>query len=75
MPTVGKQPQQEVLAEIAKLRNAGITTSIVGIGLEKKQEGFARDAADAGDGKLSLAQGVDELDHIILEDYYRVRAT
>ena len=42
MPTVGKQPQQEVLAEIAKLRNAGITTSIVGIGLEKKTRSESR---------------------------------
>lgn len=74
LPTVGKDPKKEVLAMIATLRNAGITTSIVAIGIEKKEEEFAREASDLGGGWLSVVRDVGELDHIILEDYWRARA-
>ncbi|MBS3136735.1 VWA domain-containing protein [Candidatus Woesearchaeota archaeon] len=70
MPTVGNDPEAESLEEIAMIRSAGITVSFIGIGLEKKAKAFAEKAVEAGEGKLYLVKDAENLDAIVLEDYY-----
>jgi Mg-chelatase subunit ChlD len=73
MPTVGSNPQEESLHEVGKIRNAGITVSLIGINLDNKAEEFARRVAEVGEGNLYLVRETDELDTVVLEDYYSVR--
>jgi len=73
MPTVGQNPQQESLEEISRIRNKGITVSFIGINLDKSARKFAEQAAEIGKGRLYFVRETDELDKIVLEDYFRVR--
>ena len=70
MPTVGEDPQKEALDEVAKLRNAGVTVSLIGITLDKEARAFAEKLVSIGDGKLYIVRQLEELDKIVLEDYY-----
>jgi Mg-chelatase subunit ChlD len=72
MPTVGKDPEKESLKEISKIKNAGITVSLIGINLDDKAKDFAEKFVEIGEGKLYLVRQVEELDKIVLEDYYSV---
>ena len=72
LPTVGEKPVQETLQAISAARNKGITTSLIGISLDKKGEKTAEKIAEVGQGKLYVVKDIEELDRIILEDYYSV---
>ncbi len=71
-PTVGADPQAESLAAISRIREAGITVSIIGIEMDQKARTFAEHAAEIGKGKVYLVKATDELDTIVLEDYYSI---
>lgn len=70
MPTVGDEPEKEALEAVAEAKNAGITISLVGIGLEKKGEEFAKQVTELGEGKFYVVKNLEMLDKVILEDYY-----
>ncbi|MDO8480369.1 MAG: VWA domain-containing protein [Nanoarchaeota archaeon] len=70
MPTVGDDPQKQAIEEVAKLRNAGVTVSLIGINLDTEARGFAERLTAIGDGKLYIVRHLEELDTIVLEDYY-----
>ena len=70
MPTTGKDPQSEVLAEVGNARNAGITISLVGINLDTKGKKLAEKIVEVGDGRLYVCKETDDIDQILLEDYY-----
>jgi Mg-chelatase subunit ChlD len=72
MPTVGKEPEKESLKEISMIKAAGVTVSLIGINLDKKAKEFAEKAVEVGEGKLYMVKQVEELDKIVLEDYYSV---
>ena len=72
MPTVGLDPEKEVLGEVAKAKAAGITVSIAGINLDGVGEKLARKISDVGEGKFYLIKDLKNMDKIILEDYYNV---
>jgi Mg-chelatase subunit ChlD len=72
MPTVGEDPKKETLKEISKIRNAGITVSLIGMSLDKHAKEFAQQFVEIGEGKLYLVRELENLDKIILEDYYSV---
>ena len=69
MPTVGENPREESLKEVSKIRNAGITVSLVGINLDSEARKFAERLVEIGQGRLYLVREIEELDTIILEDY------
>jgi len=69
LPTAGKEPEKETLEAVSIAKNAGITTSIVGINLDKKGEKLALKAVEIGDGKLYKISDLQEIDKIVLEDY------
>ncbi len=73
MPTVGKDPQKETFEEISKIHAAGITVSLIGINLDKTAKEFAQKVVEIGEGRLYLISETEDLDMIVLEDYYSVR--
>ncbi|MBI2146874.1 VWA domain-containing protein [Candidatus Woesearchaeota archaeon] len=72
MPTAGNKPEQATLDAVAIARNKGITISIAGISLDEKGETLASRIVELGKGKLYRIRDVDEIDRIVLEDYYGV---
>ena len=72
LPTVGKKPEEETLKAVSFAREQGITVTMIGINLDKKGEKFARQIAEIGDGRFYVVKDLEELDRIILEDYYQV---
>jgi hypothetical protein len=43
----------------------------VGIKLDKKAEELAENIVQIGKGRFYRARGLSDIDHIVLEDYYR----
>ena len=70
LPTTGKDPEKEVLDEVANAKNAKVTISVVGINLDDKGKKFAEKIVALGAGKLYICKDIEELDQIVLEDYY-----
>lgn len=72
LPTTGLKPEEESIKAAGTATEAGITISIIGINLDKKGEEIAKKITEIGQGKLYKAKELDEVDHIILEDYYAI---
>jgi len=76
MPTKAskdKGPRRRVLEAASSARNAKITISLVGIGLDSEGESLAKRIVEIGKGKLYRARE-GELDSILLEDYEELRS-
>ncbi len=73
LPTVGKNPEEETLKAVSNARASGITVSIIGIKLDEKGEAFAKQITTLGDGRLYAVKSLENIDKIVLEDYYIVR--
>jgi len=71
-PTVGEFPMDETLKAIQSATAAGISISIVGIEMPPEGEKLARKIIDITRGKLYLINNTDEVDRIVLEDYYSI---
>jgi len=72
MPTVGNEPEKETLEVVDKARNNGITISLVGINLNEQGEELAEKIVELGKGRLYIAKELEEMDAIVLDDYYRI---
>lgn len=72
LPTAGKEPEKETLEGVSIARNNGLTVSLIGIKLDKKGEGLGKKIVDIGQGKFYKARNLEEIDKIVLEDYYSV---
>ncbi len=72
MPTVGEKPEEETMEAVSSARSAGITISIVGINLTKEGKQLAEKIAMLGEGRLYVVKNLENVDKIILEDYYSV---
>ena len=70
LPTKGDEPEKATLDEASMAMNKGITISLVGIGLDEKGKKFAEKIVQVGNGKLYVIRNLDEVDKIVLEDYY-----
>ena len=70
LPTIGKKPEEEVLEACSKAKNAKITISLAGINLNKKGEALAKKITEIGEGRLYICKDLEEMDKIVLEDYY-----
>jgi Mg-chelatase subunit ChlD len=73
MPTVGTEPEKETLKMISKATCLGITTSVIGIGLDPDGERFAKKIVEISQGRLYVVNKLDEVDMVILEDYYSLK--
>ena len=70
MPTKGSEPEKETLEAVEKAREHGITISLLGINLDEKGRKFAEKVVQLGDGRMYIVKEVEEIDSIVLEDYY-----
>ncbi len=70
MPTVGSFPRQETLKAVQAALDQRISISLIGIALTPAAERLAREIVDLSQGKLYLLKHLDELDRVVLEDYY-----
>ena len=53
-------------------KNKGITISLIGIKLDKKGESLAKDIVSLGEGRFYVVRDLEEIDKVVLEDYYSV---
>ncbi|MFC1691374.1 VWA domain-containing protein [Nanoarchaeota archaeon] len=72
LPTVGEKPEKETLKATSEARAAKITISVVGINLDKEGQKLAEKVTQIGEGRLYIVKNTEEMDKIILEDYYAV---
>lgn len=73
MPTVGEKPEEDALKEVLQAVGKGITISMIGINLQDETKNFAQTFARYGRGRCIHAKKLDELDHVVLEDYEMAR--
>ena len=72
LPTVGEKPEKETLDAVGFANSSGITVSIVGINIDEKGAKLAKQIAELGQGRFYTVKDVEELDRILLLDYYSV---
>jgi len=70
LPTIGKEPEKETLQECSIARNKGITISLIGINLNEKGRKLAEKIVELGKGRLYIVKNIENIDKIVLEDYY-----
>lgn len=72
LPTVGRAPEQETLEAVSIARAQGITISLIGIQLDKKGIALAKQMTRLGEGRFTIVQDLENLDKLVLQDYYAV---
>ena len=70
LPTVGEEPEKDTLKEVSIARNKGITISLIGINLNEKGKKLAEKIVELGQGKLYVVKDIENIDKVVLEDYY-----
>lgn len=70
LQTVGTE--KEVLEAVGIAREAGITISVVGINLDKKGKKLGKEIAELSKGRFYIVKDLENVDKIVLEDYYGV---
>jgi len=73
LPTVGIEPEKETLQAISAARGAGITVSLIGVQLDEAGAKLAKQIVRIGEGRFSMVKDLDQVGHIVLEDYYAMR--
>lgn len=69
-PTAGNDPKKETLNLVERASNFGITISLIGIDMDEEGAKLAKEIVEIGNGRLYTIKNLDNLDRIILEDYY-----
>jgi len=72
LPTVGEEPEKDTLKEASIARNKGITISLIGINLNEKGKKLAEKIVELGNGKLYVIKDIENVDSVVLEDYYGI---
>lgn len=74
LQTTRNKSEKDVIEKVNIAINQGITISMIGINMNKQGEELAKKIVDLTNGTLYKVKNIEEIDQIILEDYYRVRA-
>ena len=72
LPTKGETPEKSTLEEASTARSRGITISLIGINLDEKGKKLAEKVVELGGGRLYIVKNLENVDQIVLEDYYSV---
>ncbi len=72
LPTKGDEPEKSTLEEVSRARSNGITISLIGINLDEKGKKLAEKITQIGEGRLYVVRNLENVDKIVLEDYYAV---
>lgn len=70
IPTIGANPEKETLEAATEAKDNRITISLIGIDLDKKGKKLAEKIIEIGEGRLYLVKEIENIDAIVLEDYY-----
>ena len=70
VPTVGEEPEQRTLDAAGLAKQNGVTISLIGIQLDEKGKKLAEKIVAIGEGKLYIVRNLEDIDAIVLEDYY-----
>lgn len=73
LPTKGKDPQKETIEAAGLAAMNHITISLIGIHLDDRGKELAQKIVEIGKGKLYVVRNLQEIDKIVLEDYYHIR--
>lgn len=73
LQTVGKDPTTRVIEAASKAREQHITISVIGLSLDQEGETLLKRIVDVGNGTLYLVKDYEQLDVLVLEDYYKSR--
>lgn len=74
LPTAGKQPEKSTLEAVSLARANSVTISLIGIKLDKKGETLAKKIVAIGEGRLYAVRDLENIDKLVLEDYFRAAA-
>jgi len=72
LPTKGETPEKSTLEKASTARSKGITISLIGINLDEKGKRLAEKIVEIGEGRLYIIRNLENVDKIVLEDYYGV---
>ncbi len=70
MPTAGKDPEKNTLEAVSELAAQGVTVSVIGISPEEQGRKLAEKIVEVGKGRFLIAKSLDDIDTLVLEDYY-----
>lgn len=70
LQTVGEDPVAAVLEAASSAAACGVTISVIGLRLDEEGELLSRRLVDVGKGTLYLVKSYDDLDLLLIEDYY-----
>ncbi len=71
-PNVGDDPDRNTLDLVERAAALGITISLIGIGLDEDGLELAKKIAEIGSGRLYIVKDIENLDRIVLQDYYNL---
>ena len=72
VPTVGEDPGKSTLNFVERASAYGITISVIGIALSKEGTELAKKIVEIGKGRLYVVRDLENLDRVVLEDYYNL---
>ncbi len=72
LPTKGDDPEKSTLEEASTARSKGITISLIGIDLDEKGKRLAEKIVEIGEGRLYGIKNLENVDKVVLEDYYSI---
>ncbi|HLC85728.1 MAG TPA: VWA domain-containing protein [Candidatus Nanoarchaeia archaeon] len=70
VPTVGEDPSKNTLNLVERATALGISISVIGIEIDKEGIELAKKIVEIGNGRLYIVKGLENLDRIVLQDYY-----
>ena len=70
VPTVGSDPEGQTLSLVSRAKDVGITVSVIGIGINEEGIELAKKIVEIGEGRLYVVKDLNNLDSIVIEDYY-----
>ncbi|MFH1073008.1 MAG: vWA domain-containing protein [Nanoarchaeota archaeon] len=73
LPTKGQDPAEETVRAVSIARDRKITISVIGINLDEKGLRLAKRIVEVSNGRLYIAKDLENIDKIILEDYYAAK--
>ncbi|HLD97666.1 MAG TPA: VWA domain-containing protein, partial [Candidatus Nanoarchaeia archaeon] len=73
LPTAGAEPERSTLEAVSEIAAEGITVSVIGVSPDKEGKKLAEKIVEIGNGRFLIAKNMEDIDVLVLEDYYATR--